>query len=36
MLHSESAEGADMLEFKLSQLDGTTHEEVGSMIRLFS
>jgi len=34
MLHSESAEGADMLEFKLSQLDGTTHEEVGSMIRI--
>ena len=36
MLHSESAEGAEMLEFKLSQLDGTTHEEVGSMIRYFS
>jgi len=34
MLHSESAEGADMLEFKLTQLDGTTHEKVGSMIRI--
>lgn len=34
MLHSESAEGAEMLEFKLSQLDGTTHEQVGSMIRI--
>eukprot|EP00092_Neocalanus_flemingeri_P069742 GFUD01085523.1.p1 GENE.GFUD01085523.1~~GFUD01085523.1.p1 ORF type:complete len:945 (+),score=222.25 GFUD01085523.1:241-3075(+) len=34
MLHSESAEGAEMLEFKLTQLDGTTKEQVGSMIRI--
>jgi len=34
MLHSESAEGAEMLEFKLSQFDGTTHEQGGSMIRI--
>jgi len=37
MLHSESAEGADMLEFKLSNMDGTTPEHLDSIrVPLFS